>query len=128
MYSQQTGLGAYRNVGNWEWEFYPPPYDFLAPRNSAPQPAPIIYTSPRRGLGGCGCAGTCGGCSGSHAHGVGDLDLSSLTAAASSLFSSTATIAGMEVPYWVIGLGVVGTIGLLKGLGPASSTRRRRHA
>jgi len=33
---------SYVHSGNWSWEFDPPPYDFLAPRDSAPQPAPIL--------------------------------------------------------------------------------------
>lgn len=65
----RQGLGEYDRVGNWGWEFDPPPYDFLAPPNSAPQPAPVlrngnvvmpvpIVLTPS-GVGGCGCG--CGG-------------------------------------------------------------------
>lgn len=51
----QHGLGDYENVGDWTWELYPFAYDFLAPADSTPQPAPVI-----RGLGcGCGCGGGC---------------------------------------------------------------------
>jgi hypothetical protein len=57
-YMPQRGFGGYQRTGNWTWEFYPPPYDFLAPRNSAPVP-PFVY--PGRGVGGCGCGGSCGG-------------------------------------------------------------------
>lgn len=51
---------AYRHTGDWTWEFYPPPYAFLAPCDSSPMPAPVFYTPPK-GLGrcGCGCSGTC---------------------------------------------------------------------
>lgn len=49
---------AYEQVGGggrgaWTWELYPPPYDFLAPRNSAPMPAPLVSVSGR----GLGCDG-----------------------------------------------------------------------
>lgn len=63
---QRRGVGDYESTGNWSWEFYPPPYDFLAPRNSAPMPAPII------GAQGMGCAGGCG-CGGHCSKGVGSL-------------------------------------------------------
>jgi hypothetical protein len=59
---------AYKQTGDWGWEFYPPPYAFLAPPDSAPQPAPILS-----GLSGCGCGGKCGGCE-SHSHGMGLFD------------------------------------------------------
>ena len=62
LYRVASGMGAYSHVGDWSWEFYPPPYDFLAPSNSAPQPAPVLYPPPARpaGLGcGCGCGGGC---------------------------------------------------------------------
>ena len=52
--------------------FDPPPYDFLAPKNSVAMPAPILGRG-GKGLSGCGCgckgAGTCGG--GDHSHGLG---------------------------------------------------------
>lgn len=50
------GMSGYRNVGgDWSWEFYPPPYDFLAPKNSVPMPAPVIL--PGGGLAGYRRAG-----------------------------------------------------------------------
>jgi hypothetical protein len=39
---QNRGMGDYDRSGNYAWEFFPPPYDFLAPADSAPQPAPIM--------------------------------------------------------------------------------------
>jgi hypothetical protein len=33
---------SYTNTGNWSWEFDPPPYSWLGPRNPAPQPAPRL--------------------------------------------------------------------------------------
>ncbi len=76
MYQRQTaltvaprrrGMGEYDSVGNWSWEYYPPPYDFLAPPNAAPQPAPFAFPQGLSGCGGsCGCGGKCGG----HKHGV----------------------------------------------------------
>lgn len=61
-YMRQYGLGEYDKTGDWTWEFYPPPYNFLAPADSVAIPAPVLYTRPRRsGLGGCACAGACGG-------------------------------------------------------------------
>jgi hypothetical protein len=70
-YMRQGGLGSYDHTGDWSWEFYPPPYDFLAPANAAAMPAPILLT-PGGGLSGagCGCGGSCGGCGG-HSHGMG---------------------------------------------------------
>jgi hypothetical protein len=75
-YMQQRGIGAYDHSGDWTWEFYPPPYNFLAPRDSVAMPAPIIYTPLARsgpGLSGCGCGGACGSCH-SHAGGLGLFD------------------------------------------------------
>jgi hypothetical protein len=56
-YLPQRGFSGYQHTGDWTWEYYPPPYDFLAPRNSAAVP-PFVY--PVRGVG-CGCSGSCGG-------------------------------------------------------------------
>lgn len=60
------GFGDYEKSGDWRWEWYPPPYDFLAPGDSAPQPAPTLNA---RGFGcaagGCGCGGKCGASAGS---------------------------------------------------------------
>lgn len=90
-YMRQSGFGDYEHTGDWSWEYYPPPYDFLAPRRAAPMPAPVLYHgaeffpaanvaggAPRppavvvragapvvyqsRGVGGCNCGGSCGGC------------------------------------------------------------------
>lgn len=62
----------YANLGgSYSWMFDPPPYDFLAPANSAPMPAPILGGVARAGLGcGCGCSGA-GKCGGGHSHGLG---------------------------------------------------------
>lgn len=68
-------------TGRWDWEQYPPPYNFLFTGQAAPQPAPILPASIARGgmagLGDCGCgckgAGTCGGGDG-HSHGMGLFD------------------------------------------------------
>ncbi len=59
---EQSGIGGYRESGDWTWEFYPPPYDFLAPPDSVAQPAPVLYPHDGHGMGGCGCGGSCGGC------------------------------------------------------------------
>lgn len=82
-YMRQRGLGEYEHTGDWGWEYYPPPYDFLAPSDSVPMPAPILgrrrgpvvaFSSANRGgfparrpivapgVGGCHCGGTCGHC------------------------------------------------------------------
>lgn len=62
------GVGAYEGPGDvWNWEFYPPPYDWLAPANSTPMPAPILPKG--RGMAGCGCG--CGGDCGGHGAGLG---------------------------------------------------------
>jgi hypothetical protein len=97
MRQNPVGLGEYDNVGDWGWEFYPPPYDFLAPRDSKAMPAPVIYTPlPRSGPSGLGCGscgGTCGGCSGK---GIG-------------LFES-----GLDFSQWGVGeWGTVAVIGYL---------------
>jgi|SRR5579863_891971 len=80
---EQSGIGDYDRTGDWTWEYYPPPYDFLAPADSVSMPAPILTapgvpwrrSSPQKPIGagaaGCGCGGTCGGC-GDHSHGLGD--------------------------------------------------------
>jgi hypothetical protein len=73
---EASGIGEYDKVGNWAWQYYPPPYDFLAPTDSVAIPAPILYTPPEMsghyhpgGLGGCSCGGTCGACSAApHVH------------------------------------------------------------
>ena len=71
--TRSRGFGSYDKTGDWEWMYYPPPYDFLAPADSVAVPAPILYT-PSRGLSGCGCGGTCGGCGDDHSHGLGLFD------------------------------------------------------
>jgi len=82
-----AGLGEYDKTGNWFWEFYPPPYDFLAPRPAAKMPAPIL------GLGGCSCGGTgrCGGGCGHH-HGLG-------------LFESGLDWSQWGIPEWTVAIG-----------------------
>ena len=75
---EASGIGGYDKTGRWDWEFYPPPYDFLAPSNSVAVPPPVLRS---RGVGGCGCGGECGGC-GDHKHaGVGLFDTTSLSIA-----------------------------------------------
>jgi hypothetical protein len=68
---EASGIGAYDHTGNWAWEYYPPPYDFLAPANSVAMPPPVL----RSGVGdcGCGCNGA-GACGGGHHHGMGLFD------------------------------------------------------
>lgn len=56
--TQNRGMGDYEQPGDWSWLYYPPPYDFLAPSDSAPLRAPVLGSS---GLGcseGCGCSGS----------------------------------------------------------------------
>jgi hypothetical protein len=36
------GLGEYEKTGNWQWEYYPPPYDFLRPADSVAMPPPVL--------------------------------------------------------------------------------------
>lgn len=87
---RRMGMGSYDKVGDWGWEFYPPPYDFLAPLDSVPVPAPILYT-PGGGLSGCHCGGGCGG---SCAHGMG-------------LFES-----GLDMTQWGAGEWITAGLGL----------------
>jgi hypothetical protein len=95
-YMRQRGLSAYDHSGDWTWEFYPPPYDFLAPADSAAIPAPILLNPGSRGglSGGCGCGGSCGGCGGSHSHGMG-------------LFDTGLDLTGWGMPeYAIVGIGL----------------------
>lgn len=64
----KNGLAGYESLhgGSWAWEYFPPPFDFLAPANSAPMPAPRLTAA---GFGGFGCPGPACGCN----KGVGDL-------------------------------------------------------
>jgi hypothetical protein len=78
---EQSGIGDYEKTGNWQWEYYPPPYDFLRPADSVAMPPPVLGGAsvvPRSpGLscgGGCSCGGTCGGGKG-HSHGTAGLGL-----------------------------------------------------
>lgn len=111
---------GYAHTGNWTWEFYPPPYDWLAPRRAAPMPAPILFPAPpSRGMSGCGCGGSCGGCGGGHVHGMG-------------LFDSGLDFTGWGVPELaVVALGVYLVGSVLGDAGRARTgikraVRRRR--
>jgi hypothetical protein len=53
------GLGSYQRIGNWSWEFYPPPYDFLAPPASAPRPGSLLPEERDQPTLGLGCGATC---------------------------------------------------------------------
>jgi hypothetical protein len=55
----QNGLGTYDRVGNYDWMFYPPPYEFADP---AKLKAPPQFYAPARTMGlGCGGGCSCGG-------------------------------------------------------------------
>ena len=74
MKTTPAGLSAYQKTPvPWSWLYYPPPYAFADPRKIAP-PAGVFYADAHEmGMSGCGCGGSCGGCS----RGVGSLsDLS----------------------------------------------------
>jgi hypothetical protein len=59
---ERSGIGDYENTGDWSWEFYPPPYDFLAPADSVAMPPWVIGGDRGMGCAGeCGCKGTCNG-------------------------------------------------------------------
>ena len=78
---EQSGIGNYDRSGDWSWQFYPPPYDFLQPGDSVPMPPPVLgpgleyrhgqRSAPAVPPKGCGCGGTCGGCGSGHTHGLG---------------------------------------------------------
>jgi hypothetical protein len=72
---EQSGIGDYEQTGNWEWEYYPPPYDFLAPPDAAAMPAPILQRGVGCGGDHCDCGGACGG----HAPGIGLFDSTDFT-------------------------------------------------
>jgi hypothetical protein len=70
---EKSGIGAFDQVGDWSWQYYPPPYDFLAPADSVAIAPPVLFTRSSgrnhahgeglNGLGGgCHCGGTCGHC------------------------------------------------------------------
>lgn len=109
---EASGIGDYEKTGDWSWEYYPPPYDFLAPKNSVPMPAPVLFTprhyaGPRgTGVSGCGCGGSCGGCGGGHSHGVGQDTTTSNTLNLGTLFSS-----GLDFTQWGVGEWVVAGLG-----------------
>lgn len=116
MYMRQSGVGGYKRTGNWAWEFYPPPYDFLAPSNSAPMPAPVIAPHGVSGVG-CACGGQCGHC---HAAGMG-------------LFDSGLDLSQWGAAEWFVSAGVVylalsllGDIGRVKR--NVTKSRRQRKA
>lgn len=93
--------------GSWAWELYPPPYDFLGPRNATPMPAPILTG---RGLG---CDGKpCDRCAAARV-GVG-------------LFDSGLDVSGWSSTEWLIaGAGLVLGMALLNG---GQRTQERRGA
>jgi hypothetical protein len=137
--AMRRGMGEYDKTGDWSWEYYPPPYDFLAPKNSAPMPAPILYTK-KTGMGGCGCgcSGNCGGAG--HTHGVGDTTDDTAAAAViptgttvnlGTLFSSGLDFTSWGIGEWAVaGLGAYLVISLFNDVGSAGKkvkkTLRRR--
>lgn len=67
MSGPNAGMGDYQATGNWSWEFYPPPYDFLGPPATMPAPGvvlpeDVLQYAGVRGLRGVGC-GAGSGCS-----------------------------------------------------------------
>jgi hypothetical protein len=118
------GMGEYEKTGNWSWEFFPPPYAFLAPPDSAPMPAPVI-TGEGRGVGctgvgctgGCGCNGACGGAR----RGPGLGDLAALVDSVKAQLAADTVIAG--VPNWVVG-GVALALYAMAAGTPGVSRRR----
>lgn len=90
------GVGDYKNVGDWTWEFDPGAYWWLRPADSTPQPAPTL------GMGDCGCGGKCGGCGDGHSHGLAGLGIFESTDIASWGVGEWATIA--------VGLFIVGKL------------------
>ena len=108
-YMKQRGVGSYRNSGDWTWEFYPPPYDFLAPSDSAPMPAPVLFTPGVGGLSGCHCGGRCGG------HGCGRGGV----AGGLGLFDS-----GLDLSQWGIGEWAIAGAGLYLALSLFGDTRK----
>lgn len=54
---QQSGIGDYQPVADYSFEFYPPPYNFLAPQDSRAIPPPVLPIKNGLGCGGsdCGC-------------------------------------------------------------------------
>lgn len=122
------GLGFYDDTGNYSWEFYPPPYDFLAPGPGDPAPGMVAPEEANltNGLGGCGCGGSC--CSSSK--GVGQIDLSNILPTFYTPFASS-DISTWGWEEWGIilagGYLVISMIGdAAKGVGAVRSYSRKR--
>jgi hypothetical protein len=117
-----VGMGDYLRSDNWSWEFFPPPYSFLAPPPGfAPgQVAPEEVG--QLGMSGFGCGG--GSCScGGTCHGMGD------DGDASSLFylpfqSSDISTWGWE-EWALIFAGGYTVLGLIWDAGKGVSTVRK---
>ena len=113
------GLSAYENSGDWTWEFDPFVYSFLAPADSAQQPAPII--SGFSGCGDkCGCGGKCGG------HGMWQ---ASTGLFGTNLFTTTDFSQWGWGEWTVLAVGAWGTlriIGDIKGAGKSVAKRVRK--
>ncbi len=105
MYENVGGNGR----GSWTWEFYPPPYAFLAPRNASPMPAPLISASGR----GLGCDGKpCAKCAAARV-GMG-------------LFDGGLVVTTWSLAEWLIAGGAV-VVGFAV-LGGGAQSRERRGA
>lgn len=112
-------VGEYDELAQpWSWLFYPPPYDFTDPQQITPPPT-FIAPAASMGMGDCGCGGSCGGCSGGHAHGMG-------------LFDSGWDISGWGWQEWglvAVGLYVVSSVFMTTKSAASSvgrSVRKRR--
>jgi hypothetical protein len=64
MKTTPAGLGAYQKTPvPWTFLRYPPPYAFADPAQ-IPPPKGVFYADAHEmGMAGCGCGGSCGGCS-----------------------------------------------------------------
>lgn len=104
---RRRGTGDYVNSGNYDWQFYPNIYRFIA-QSKGPGGVTPDYASASsmglttRALGGLGCGSGCG-CN----KGVGQVDFSFLT--------NPVSVFGYSFPLWIGLAAGIGAIALMKG-------------
>lgn len=120
----RRGTGDYFKSGNYDWQFYPPPYRFIAqsagPGGVTPDYAPASSMGlSSRALSGLGCGG--GGCSCGGKCGVGDFG--SVMSDIQTTLTNPVTVFGFTFPLWIGLAGGIAAVALIKN----SSGGRRRY-